>query len=172
MSEVMKRKLSIISIVAVVFSLAVVMISCKSSPKTDAFQNQVLGADTTGLADFQAWKALNERKDPSLYNSAAGYAAAPVATAPKAAAPRRATTTTRRAPVYTAPAPVAVAQPAKKKGWSKAAKGAAIGGAAGAVAGAIINKKNRVLGAVIGGVVGGGGGYVIGRGMDKKDGRY
>jgi hypothetical protein len=170
MSEVMKRKLSIISIVAVIFSLAVVMVACKSSPKTDAFQGQVLGADTTGLADFQAWKALNERKDPSLYNSA-GFAAAPVATATRTTAPRR-TTTTRRAPVYNAPAPVAVAQPAKKKGWSKAAKGAAIGGAAGAAAGAIINKKNRVLGAVIGGVLGGGGGYVIGRGMDKKDGRY
>jgi hypothetical protein len=36
----------------------------------------------------------------------------------------------------------------------------------------VINKKNRAVGAVIGGVIGGGGGYVIGRGMDKKDGRY
>jgi hypothetical protein len=60
----------------------------------------------------------------------------------------------------------------KKKGWSKAAKGTAIGAGAGAVLGAVINKKNRAVGAVIGGVIGGGGGYVIGRGMDKKDGRY
>jgi len=59
-----------------------------------------------------------------------------------------------------------------KKGWSKAAKGTAIGAGAGAVLGAVINKKNRAVGAVIGGVIGGGGGYVIGRGMDKKDGRY
>jgi len=36
----------------------------------------------------------------------------------------------------------------------------------------VINKKNRAVGAVIGGVIGGGGGYVLGRGMDKKDGRY
>jgi hypothetical protein len=67
----------------------------------------------------------------------------------------------------TATAPV----PAKKKGWSKAAKGAAIGAGTGAVAGAIISKK-KGLGAVIGGVVGGAGGYIIGRGKDKKDGRY
>ena len=58
----------------------------------------------------------------------------------------------------------------KKKGWSKAAKGAVIGGAAGAIGGAIISKK-KGLGAVIGGVVGAAGGYVIGKKMDKKDGR-
>lgn len=67
----------------------------------------------------------------------------------------------------TATAPVAV----KKKGWSKAAKGAAIGAGVGAVGGAIISKK-KGLGAVIGGVVGGAGGYIIGRSKDKKDGRY
>lgn len=59
----------------------------------------------------------------------------------------------------------------RKKGWSKAAKGAAIGAGAGAVAGAIIS-KNKGLGAVVGGVVGGAGGYIIGRNKDKKDGRY
>ena len=52
------------------------------------------------------------------------------------------------------------------------AKGAVIGGVAGAAGGAAIHKKNRVLGAVVGAVVGAGGGYVVGRGMDKKDGRY
>lgn len=58
----------------------------------------------------------------------------------------------------------------KKKGWSKAAKGAAIGAGTGAVAGAIISKK-KGAGAIIGGVIGGAGGYIIGRGKDKKDGR-
>lgn len=67
----------------------------------------------------------------------------------------------------TATAPVAT----KKKGWSKAAKGAVIGAGAGAIAGAVISKK-KGLGAVIGGVVGGAGGYIIGRNKDKKDGRY
>jgi len=72
------------------------------------------------------------------------------------------------------PAPVAEAPAAapKKKGWSKAAKGAVIGGAAGAVAGAIINKRNRAAGAVIGGAAGAGVGYGVGRAKDKKDGRY
>lgn len=64
-----------------------------------------------------------------------------------------------------------VETPAKKGGWSKAAKGTAIGAASGAVLGAIIS-KNKGLGAVIGGVAGGLGGYAIGRSKDKKDGRY
>ena len=59
--------------------------------------------------------------------------------------------------------------PQRKRGWSKAAKGATIGGVAGAAAGAIITKSAK--GAVIGGVIGAGGGYIIGRSKDKKDGR-
>lgn len=58
--------------------------------------------------------------------------------------------------------------PAKKKGWSNAAKGAVIGGAAGAIGGAIINGKNRGAGAIIGAVIGAGGGYVLGRKKDKN----
>jgi hypothetical protein len=59
----------------------------------------------------------------------------------------------------------------KKKGWSKAAKGAVIGAGTGAAAGAIISKK-KGKGAIIGGIIGGAGGYIIGRSKDKKDGRY
>ncbi len=70
------------------------------------------------------------------------------------------------APVAQVPAEIA-----KKKGWSKAAKGAVIGAGAGAVAGAVISKK-KGTGAIIGGIIGAGGGYVLGRVMDKKDGRY
>jgi hypothetical protein len=58
----------------------------------------------------------------------------------------------------------------RKKGWSKAAKGAVIGAGTGAIAGAIISKK-KGKGAIIGGVVGAAGGYIIGRSKDKKDGR-
>lgn len=69
---------------------------------------------------------------------------------------------------------VAVGQPAetpaKKDGWSKAAKGTAIGGASGAVIGAVIS-KNKGKGAVIGGILGAAGGYIFGRKQDKKDGR-
>ncbi|MEO8794314.1 MAG: YMGG-like glycine zipper-containing protein [Daejeonella sp.] len=61
-------------------------------------------------------------------------------------------------------------QPAAKKGWSSAAKGAVIGAGAGAVTGVLVDKKNG-RGAVIGGVVGAGTGYVIGRAKDKKTGR-
>lgn len=70
------------------------------------------------------------------------------------------------APRTTSTAPVEQ----KKKGWSKAAKGAAIGAGVGAVTGAVVSKK-KGKGAVIGGVVGGTAGYIIGRNKDKKDGR-
>lgn len=63
-----------------------------------------------------------------------------------------------------------VATPAKKKGWSQAAKGAAIGAGAGAIGGILVD-KNNARGAIIGGVVGAGTGYVIGRGQDRKSGR-
>jgi hypothetical protein len=67
--------------------------------------------------------------------------------------------------------PAVIPEPAKKEGWSKAAKGAAIGGAGGAVIGAIIGKKNPAVGAAIGGVLGGAVGYGIGKKQDTKDGR-
>lgn len=144
-------------------TIAAGMAACNTSPKT-ASETTIAPADTAGLAQFQEWKAVNERKDPNTYymQDVQYAAAAPVA------APRK--TAVRRSSPATAPAPAPVAT--KKKGWSKAAKGATIGTASGAAAGAIINKKNRVVGGVIGGVVGGGLGYVIGRGMDKRDGRY
>lgn len=159
----MKKTLPILSIAAVVLA-AIAIIVTVSSGKTkqaDAASMVLSASDTTGLADFQEWKAQNERKDASMY-----YASAPVA------APVKQTVVKK---VYVPAAPAKqTSQPvaSKKKGWSKAAKGTAIGTAAGAAAGAIINKKNRVVGGVIGGVLGGGIGYGIGRGMDKKDGRY
>lgn len=60
--------------------------------------------------------------------------------------------------------------PARKKGWSSAAKGAVIGGVVGAGTGILIDKKDG-RGAVIGGVVGAGTGYVIGRSRDRRSGR-
>ncbi|WP_316839039.1 YMGG-like glycine zipper-containing protein [Pedobacter gandavensis] len=63
-----------------------------------------------------------------------------------------------------------VATPAKKKGWSQAAKGTAIGAGAGAIGGILVD-KNNARGAIIGGVVGAGTGYVIGRAQDRKSGR-
>jgi hypothetical protein len=60
--------------------------------------------------------------------------------------------------------------PAKKKGWSSAAKGAAIGAGAGAITGVLVDKKDG-RGAIVGGLLGAGTGYVIGRQHDKKTGR-
>jgi hypothetical protein len=61
----------------------------------------------------------------------------------------------------------------RKKGWSRAAKGAVIGAGSGAVLGAVLsNDHHRVKGAVIGGAVGAAGGYLYGRHRDKKYGRY
>ena len=68
----------------------------------------------------------------------------------------------------TKPDTVATA-PAKKKGWSDAAKGATIGGVGGAVIGGVIGKNAK--GAVIGGVIGAAGGYILGRKKDKASGR-
>jgi hypothetical protein len=176
---------------------AALFAACNSNPRTDANVKPLTApgvtilADTSGLSEFQAWKA---QKDQGLESNAiapgsktvVAYAddnnsavrnAAPVR---KSSVARRSTSTRSRtanrtyssgsSTVYEPAATTTV--PARKKGWSKAAKGAAIGGAGGAIAGAIIGKNNRALGAVIGGVVGGGVGYGIGRSKDKKDGRY
>ncbi len=59
--------------------------------------------------------------------------------------------------------------PAKKKGWSSAAKGTVIGAGAGAIAGGIIGKN--LGGAAIGAATGAGAGYIIGRANDRKTGR-
>lgn len=175
----MKKILSVIAISAT-------FVACTSSTNNSAAEKEAvlaayrdsirLAADTAGFAEFRNWKAQNELAMQDQYNQN-NYAAAPV-TQTRNYAPARRTTrssgTTRRyssnnqGTVYNSTS----GQTAKKKGWSKAAKGAVIGTAGGAVLGAVINKKNRVAGGVIGGVLGGGIGYGIGRSQDKKDGRY
>lgn len=153
----MKRTLHILGITVLMAGLIFSITSCQSK----APDSRVLSAtDTTGLAQFQSWKAMNEAKTANDYYLQ-GY---------KDAVATNTVTKTKvvRKPSTTQPA----AQPAKKKGWSKAAKGTVIGTAAGAIAGALINKKNRLAGGIIGGLAGAGGGFVIGRSLDKKDGRY
>jgi hypothetical protein len=163
----MKRKIPILSITALIAVLLISFTSCKSK---NAPESRVLSAtDTAGLAEFQSWKAMNEAKATNeAYAQGFKDAMATQAAAPKPAPKAKV--------IYRNPQPAVsrstAAQPAKKKGWSKAAKGTAIGATAGAVAGALINKKNRVAGGVIGGLLGGGIGFGVGRGMDKKDGRY
>lgn len=151
----MKRTLLITAFVAIA---AVLMVACNRQPKTAS--ETVIFADTTGLAEFQQWKAMNERADAEMYYNQPAAAPRPVA---------RQTSSPRRSSGSMSSASTA---PAKKKGWSKAAKGAVIGGTSGAVLGAVIHKRNRVVGGVVGGILGGGVGYGIGRSQDKKDGRY
>jgi len=152
---------NIFTLLSVAFLLTVVMTACTRSANDAALTKNVAYEDTVGFAQFQSWKQQNERLDPNQVFSQQQVAAAP-------AAPAQVVKTVYKkqsAPVATAPAP------AKKKGWSKAAKGTVIGAGSGAIIGAVINKKNRALGAAIGGVIGGGVGYGLGRGMDKRDGR-
>lgn len=150
----MKKFLSIITITAAV---AVVMASCKNTPVTP---KAVPYEDTVGLADFQAWKAVNEREETNeAYMATSKSSSTNKPSSYKKSSGTMNSESTNNAKV------------AKKKGWSKAAKYSAIGGGAGAVIGAVVNKRNRVLGGVVGGVIGGGVGYGIGRSQDKKDGR-
>ena len=154
MKQSLLKQVALFIAIAAVVSVAVVGFTKNSNSKK---------VDTMELAQFEAWKASALQKEIEKQNAVV-------------AKPVTKTSTAKRAVSYQSPKMVSESQNAAKteakKGWSKAAKGAAIGAGAGAVAGAVINKKNRVAGAVIGGVIGGGGGYVIGRGMDKKDGRY
>ena len=155
MKQVLLKQVVLFIAIAAVVSVAVVGFTKNSNSKK---------VDATELAQFEAWKAASLQKELEKENA---IVAKPVT---KSSTAKRVS--------YQSPKMVSESQNAakttavKKKGWSKAAKGTAIGAGTGAVLGAVINKKNRVAGAVIGGVIGGGGGYVIGRGMDKKDGRY
>jgi hypothetical protein len=150
-----------------VFAIAVAMTACNTTPDNTTTQKAIQPAvDTTGLAEFQAWKAQNE-----LVNTQQNAAMAPQTTRevvkyyPVSSARRSSSSSSGSRTASTGTT-------TRKKGWSSAAKGAVIGGVAGAAGGAIINKKNRAAGAVIGGVIGAAGGYGIGRGIDKRNGRY
>ena len=147
----------VIAIAAVVSVAAIVGISSNTKMKK---------VDATELAQFEAWKDTKTLE--ALETEKASYVA-PKTTTRSTAAKR---TVNYQSPKMVSETQNSAKTTTQKKGWSKAAKATAIGAGTGAVLGAVINKKNRAVGAVIGGVLGGGGGYVIGRGMDKKDGRY
>ena len=167
------------------FSIAVlsvvVLTACNSNNRAEAdavarlkaYQDSVkFTSDTAGLAQFQAWKAQNELMDANMYGENAPYAAASN-NAPRSYTPARTrSSSASRSSGSRSSSSGNTASAPRKKGWSKAAKGAAIGGVGGAVAGAVINKRNRVVGDVVGGIIGAGVGYGIGRSQDKKDGRY
>lgn len=149
-----------------VFAIAVAMTACNTTPDNTTTQKAIQPAvDTTGLAEFQAWKAQNE-----LVNTQQNAAMAPQTT--REVVKYYPASSARRSSSSSGSRTASTGTTTRKKGWSSAAKGAVIGGVAGAAGGAIINKKNRAAGAVIGGVIGAAGGYGIGRGIDKRNGRY
>lgn len=150
-----------------VFALVVGMTACNTTPDTGAQKAIQPSVDTTGLAQFQAWKAQNELVS-TQQNTAMQPTREVVKYYPASSARRSSTGASRSSSGSSGTASTTT----KKKGWSSAAKGAVIGGVAGAAGGAVINKKNRGAGAVIGGVIGAAGGYGIGRTIDKKNGRY
>ncbi len=154
----MKKSLPILGIAAIAI---VLLTACGSKQGTD--QLAVNTIDTTGLAQFDAWKKQQE--------FAAQYAIYQAAVEKNTSAKSN-QAVVRKTKETTGSMSTSTSYPAKtaekKKGWSKAAKGAVIGGASGAVIGAAVYKKNRVLGGVIGGVVGAAGGFGIGKHLDKK----
>ncbi|MEJ7625918.1 MAG: glycine zipper domain-containing protein [Ferruginibacter sp.] len=164
----------------VLFGVALVSVFAACNTKKDETKRDMLYlTDTSNLNS-------NVSADTALL-----VPVAPVATAPLVATPARNTsstrsrTTTRRSSSGTnnnnnnngsstsgnnnSGTDNTTTTPARKEGWSKAAKGATIGGVAGAAAGAVITKSAK--GAVIGGVIGAGGGYIIGRKKDRQSGR-
>src|SRR5215203_4937456 len=135
-----------------VLSATLLVTACNSGPKTTPESKFSLGdslrfaTDTTGLAEYQAWKAQNELGNPEGEQE---EKASSSATQKKKATTNKTSDgdgstgtsgTTSSESGNTAKA---------KKGWSKTAKGA-----------------------VIGGVLGAGAGAIIGNEMDKKDGRH
>jgi hypothetical protein len=159
MKQVLQKQSVLLIAIAAVLSVAVIGVVINSKSKK---------ADATELAQFEAWKAASLQKELDSFKTIAAIASVQGTKS----------STAKRNVNYQSPKMVSESQNSaktesetQKKGWSKAAKGTAIGAGAGAVIGAVINKRNRAAGAVIGGVIGGGGGYVIGRTMDKKDGR-
>lgn len=164
-------------------SIALFAAACNTAPEKTLSQSAQQNADTSGLSAFNEWKMQQAYIQMQEAENTVQYAApvkkqAVKKTAVKSSGAKTSSGSASR-PVDNSNDKIVLdnenaneAKAEEKKGWSKAAKGAVIGGVAGAAGGAAIHKKNRVVGAVVGAVIGAGGGYAVGRGMDKKDGRY
>lgn len=178
-------KTGIMKKILTVLAISAVVASCSSNPKTGTeVSKDVVTTDTAGLyKDQNRVMNVNGANDTTITTvttttvSKAGTApliAAPVATAPRSTARRTTAISSSRNKSYSSGGGTSSqpSQPvARRRGWSKAAKGTVIGAGSGAVIGAVISKK-KGKGAIIGGVLGAGVGYGIGRSKDKKDGRY
>jgi hypothetical protein len=166
-----------------VLSAIVLMTACNSKPQSKPEESNTklndslrFAADTTGLSEYQQWKAqheLGDQKEAAEQKDAEASTphsekSKPATHKSSASSPAAASAPSESGSASSESGNTAQA----KKGWSKTAKGAVIGGVVGAGAGAVIDKKNRAAGAVIGGALGAGAGAIIGHDMDKKDGRH
>ena len=150
--------------------IAIVLFACRTNTATDLNSTSNRYSDTLGLSQFQAWKAQHELTPVSEYPG--NLQGAQVKKTIVYYVPTTTKRTVKRSYSSGSYNSVSSNTAMRKKGWSKAAKGAAIGAGGGAILGAIINKRNPLVGGLIGGVLGGGVGYGIGRSKDKADGRY
>lgn len=156
----------------IILLATIVLASCKRKDNLQTDKNIVIMTDTS--------------KASGSYLNDTGLAKKPVAVAPVAAAPaptKRTTSTRHRSStrygnssttnnnstVNNSGSGNYPTQPVRRRGISKAAKGAIIGGVGGAVIGGVIGKNAK--GAIIGGAAGAAGGYILGRSKDRKDGR-
>ena len=156
------KKLNGMKTVLSFITIAAVVTACNSNPQTTqqtlpAASTVIMLKDTTGLAEFQAWKAYQADKAATDYNNHLAATAKPVR---KYASARPVKAKAKPVVTKSETLSTEAAYPAKapeKKGWSKAAKGAAIGGAVGGP-----------VGAVVGGAAGATGGAVLDEGVDEK----
>lgn len=151
------------NILAVIAIGATVLVSCGKSDKQVELEKQqaiVKYRDSIRLDSFKRAEVETEKRKVEERHQAELAAARRSAASSSYSSGN--TVTTSSAGV--------TSTPAKKKGWSDAAKGTAIGAGVGALGGVLID-KNNARGAIIGGLAGAGAGYAIGRAEDRKSGR-
>lgn len=150
--------------ILLVMITGIMLSACTNNAKEEALIKQkalVAIKDSLRLDSFNKAEAKVKEEEQQKLEQAKEEKAAALAVRQDRAVPARNVSTSNSG---------GTAVPAKKKGWSQAAKGAVIGAGAGALGGVLIDKKDG-RGAIIGGVVGAGTGYLIGRGQDRKSGR-
>ena len=144
--------------IILVFALAIGLSACSNNAKEQAIIKQQAVVAVRDSLRLDSFKKVEEKKKQDEIVAA------------RVKEEKRTLLLSERNESAPAPRTYSENTPAKKKGWSEAAKGTAIGAGAGALGGALIDKK-KGRGAIIGGVVGAGAGYLIGRDKDRKSGR-
>jgi uncharacterized protein YcfJ len=141
-----------------IFAIVITLSACNNNAKEEAIVKQKAIAAVNDSLKLDSFKRVEEKKKQDEIVAA------------RVREEKRTLLLSERNDAAPAPRQYSEETPAKKKGWSEAAKGTAIGAGAGALGGALIDKK-KGRGAIIGGVVGAGAGYLIGRDKDRKSGR-